>query len=86
MPKVREGYRQVATQLPADVWDAVEALAMANGRSIIDEVEHALRRHLEAPPVVRRVAETPPMPRVEIDPGKGKPKGGRPRKKPEGGG
>jgi hypothetical protein len=84
MPKVREGYRQVATQLPVDAWDALEVLAAANGRSVVEELTHAVRRHLAAPPVVRVVVEEPPLQSAEVGPEKVKPKAKRTRKKGDG--
>lgn len=80
MPRIREGYRQLATQVPVDVLEGLEQLAERNGRSLVVEIEHALRRHLESPPVVR--VETPPLEQAEIEPPE--PKGrGRGRTKKE---
>jgi hypothetical protein len=45
----------------------MEALAKANGRSLVDEVVHARRRHLAQPPTVRVVVEEPKLAPAEID-------------------
>ncbi len=55
------------------------ALANGNNRTLREEVEHACRRHLAAPPTVR--VDTPELPPAEIVvSAKPKPKRGRPRK------
>lgn len=82
MPRVRDGYRQLASQVPADVLAEFEALAGRNGRSIAEELAHAMRRHLAAPPTVRVVVEEPPLGPAEVE-ATARPAGrGRPRKAP----
>jgi hypothetical protein len=71
MPKVREGYRQLATQIPAETMERFEVLARANNRTFSEELAHAMNRHLEAPPVVR--VTVPPLAPAEIDPPPAKP-------------
>lgn len=48
--KTGEGLRALFVRLEPDVDDAVRALAEQNGRSLQEEIAHALRRHLAAPP------------------------------------
>ena len=50
MPKIREGYRQVASQLPMEMVAGLEALAEQTGRTFAAELAAAIRRHLAAPP------------------------------------
>lgn len=58
MPIVPDGMRQLATQVPADVYAALEGLRQRLGRSLAAEVTHALRRHLACPPSM----DAPPLP------------------------
>jgi phenylpyruvate tautomerase PptA (4-oxalocrotonate tautomerase family) len=67
MPRLRDGYRQLATQLPIEVVSGLERLAEANNRSLVDELTHAARRHLAAPPTVRVVIEEPALPRAMVE-------------------
>lgn len=55
----RPGRKGVYIELPVEVLAEVRALAEQNGRDFRSEVEHALRRHLAAPPTVRVVVDTP---------------------------
>jgi hypothetical protein len=50
MPRARKGLVGLSTQLPADVYEGMKALAGELGRPLSAEVEHAIRRHLAAPP------------------------------------
>jgi hypothetical protein len=52
------------------------ALAKRNGRDLVDEIVHAMRRHLAQPPVLR--IEEPPLDQDEVIPVPKK--RGRPRK------
>ncbi len=67
MPRVREGYRQFASQLPTELLADIERLAAQNGRSVIEEIIHALRRHLVTPPTVSVVVDDPELPVATID-------------------
>lgn len=77
MPKIEPGEEGLYIALPSLLAAELRELAQANGRAIRYEVEHALRRHLAAPPrlVVRElptsVVEPPEVMRR---------KRGRPRK------
>lgn len=76
MPRMRAGYRQLATLVTAEAMEAIEAVAAQTGRSIAEEVNHALLRHAAAPPSVR--VDTPPLPPAEVEvPARRR---GRPRK------
>ena len=67
MPNMRSGYRQLSVLVPDETYLAVQALAEQLGRSMAAEVEHALRRHVAAPP--RAVAvETPELADVPAPP------------------
>ena len=46
----RPGVRPIYLELPPDVDEGIRALAESLGRSLKEEIVHALRRHLEAPP------------------------------------
>jgi hypothetical protein len=65
---------------PEDEWVLVELdqLALRNGRSASDEIVHALKRHLLAPPTI--MVLTPEMPPAEVEKGTVAKKRGRPRK------
>jgi hypothetical protein len=52
MPKIRAGYKQLATQIPDWLFREVERLAAALGRSMAEEVSHALARHVAQPPTL----------------------------------
>lgn len=62
----RPGRKGVYIELPVDLLAEVRALAERNGRDFRTEVEHALRRHLAAPPTVRVVVDTPDLPAAEV--------------------
>ena len=53
----RPGVRPIYLELPPDVDEGIRGLAETIGRSLKEEIVHALRRHLAAPP---RLA-TPPL-------------------------
>lgn len=62
----RPGRKGVYVELPLDLLEAVRRLAERNGRGFRDEVQHALERHLEAPPTVRIVIDTPALAATEV--------------------
>lgn len=65
-------------ELLPDTIDRAKQLAEKNSRSFREEVQHALERHLDAPPTIKVIVEAivPPLKPAEIDPPKPK------RKKP----
>lgn len=63
----RPGRKGVYIELPVEVLAEVRALAERNGRDFRSEVEHALRRHLAAPPTVRVLIDTPDLPSAELE-------------------
>lgn len=64
--RTRPGYKQIATQAPVEVLAGMEALAKANGRSLTDEITHAMERHLSCPPTVRVEVIVPEFPPAEV--------------------
>ena len=80
MPETKPGRRGRFVELAEGLDAAMVALAEANGRTYREELEHAIARHLEAPPVCRVVVDTPPMPPAEVEAGSPKKRRGRPRK------
>lgn len=74
MPRAREGFKHLSTMVPEAQLDALDALAERTGRSVAQEVAHAIERHLAHPPSV----EAPPLPPARAEQPKRKP--GRPRK------
>ena len=73
--------RPLYLELDEAIRSAIDALAARNGRSVKAEIQHALARHLAAPPVVTMT--TPPMPPasavVQPEPTPAKRGRGRPR-------
>jgi hypothetical protein len=63
----RPGRKGVYVELPLELLEEVRRLAEANGRGFRDEVQHALERHLAAPPTVRVVIDTPDLPPAEVE-------------------
>lgn len=51
-------------ELDDEVLAAMRELASRNGRTFKDEVQHACRRHLGAPPKLN--IDTPPLPPAEV--------------------
>ncbi|MFQ3651078.1 MAG: hypothetical protein SNJ75_12150 [Gemmataceae bacterium] len=73
----RARYVEIDTTLDA----ALEALARVNHRTYRAELEHAIQRHLAAPPTVRVVTEAPDLAPAEITPSVRPPsRRGRPRR------
>jgi len=64
----RPGRKGVYVELPLEMIEAVRQLAERNGRGFRDELQHALERHLEAPPAVRVVIDTPALSPAEVPP------------------
>jgi hypothetical protein len=62
----RPGKKGVYFELPVELVAELRGLAERNGRDLRSEVEHALRRHLAAPPTVRVVVDTPDLPAAEV--------------------
>ena len=63
--------------------ERLRALAERNCRTFREEVEHAVQRHLDAPPVIKvvRTEETPELLPAEVGVREGqRPRRGRPRK------
>lgn len=54
-------------ELRPELVAAFEALAEANHRSFRDELQHAMERHLESPPVRRLVERVPPVGEATVD-------------------
>lgn len=63
----RPGRKGVYIELPVELLAQVRELAERNGRDFRSEVEHALQRHLAAPPTVRVVVDTPGLPAAEVE-------------------
>lgn len=63
----RPGRKGVYIELPVELLAQVRELAERNGRDFRSEVEHALQRHLAAPPTVRVVVDTPHLPAAEVE-------------------
>jgi hypothetical protein len=83
MPRPRAGYRQLSAQVPEDVEAAFSQLALTNGRSVAEELTHAMRRHLRKPPVIETVVREEELEDATIPappPAPKRPRG-RPRKK-----
>lgn len=57
MPRAQRSGVPFNLYLPPEVKAELEALAGRNGRSLHDEIRHAVARHLAAPPVL----ESPPL-------------------------
>src|SRR4051812_28134102 len=83
MPSQPRKNKGTYVELPEDVVEGLRALARANGRAMRDELEHAARRHLAAPPVVEVKVTTPPLPPAALPAtaptGDASPPAGRPR-------
>lgn len=60
------GVSQMQVELAPDLIESVRELARGNGRTLRAEVEHALRRHLEAPPLAS--ISTPALPPAAAEP------------------
>lgn len=68
MPSDRRPGRQgVYVELPPELIAQVRELAGRNLRDFRSEVQHALERHLAAPPTVRVVVDTPALPPAEVE-------------------
>ena len=83
MPSIaRPGRRGTYIELPEELFDGVHALAESNQRTFRDEVVHAIQRHLNQPPKVQVIVDSPDLKPETIsrkdEPAK--PKRGRPRK------
>ncbi len=75
------GRRQLNMRLApedAPLVDEMLDLARSNGRDLVDEVVHAMRRHLRQPPKVRTVVEEEMLAKDTFEPpakrGRGRPK------------
>ena len=71
-------------ELPPALVDRVKGLAERNRRGFKDEIQHAIERHLEAPPEVTVKVEVPPLGPAALPDPPPKPKRGRPKKPPAG--
>lgn len=84
MPTAREGEQYYTVALPVEVLEGLRELAKQNRRSLRDELEHAARRHLAAPPVTPEPV-APELPADKVIPSnrRGRPLGSRnkPREK-----
>jgi hypothetical protein len=79
----KPGRRARFVEIDETLDSEIEALAVANGRTYRAELEHAIARHLAAPPTCRYVVDAPPLPVAEVEVAAKKPPGkrrGRPRK------
>jgi hypothetical protein len=80
----KPGRRARFVEIDEGLDSRIEALAASNGRTYRAELEHAIARHLAAPPTCRYVVDAPPLPVAEVEVAAKKPPGkrrGRPRKK-----
>lgn len=82
MPTTPRKNKGTYVELPGDVIEGLKALAEGNRRTFRDELEHAARRHLAAPPRVEIIVHEPPVPAatVKVEAGQPKPRRGRSRK------
>lgn len=62
-PRTKTGYY---LEVEPDILAQFKGLAQINGRSVREEIVHALRRHLAQPPVV--VVQTQPLAEATIPP------------------
>lgn len=76
MARTSAGEKGTYVALPEDLLEGIKRLAESNGRPLKDEVAHALRRHLDAPPQLI----TPAMPAVEMETPTPKKRGRRSKK------
>lgn len=76
MPKVRPGYVQLATIVTVEAMELLEKATAHTGRSISEEVDHALKRHGRKLPTVTVL--TPELDDVTVE----KRRAGRPRTRP----
>lgn len=93
MPAIPRGKRALYAYLPQSLYEALAAFAGQRQHTVSQEVEDAIRRHLEMPPpvTVTPPPEPPPpkrpvgRPRKVVENGEPAPKRpvGRPRKTPE---
>lgn len=69
-------------EMRPDLAERMTALCQGNGRTFREELEHAMKRHLETPPVIVRTVTVPDLPPAEVQqPPPPEPKNrGRPRK------
>ncbi len=52
MPRVPEGYKSYTMTVRPVVYERLAALARSLGHKVADEMEHAITRHCDAPPVL----------------------------------
>ena len=84
MPKGKRTGKGIYIELPPQLVERVKELAERNRRGFKDEIQHAIERHLGAPPEVTVRVDVPPLAPAALPDPPPRPKRGRPKKPPDG--
>lgn len=79
MPRGTPGYKTISTEVREELMNALAELVKQTGRTLRDEINHAIARHVEQPP--RIVA--PPLKQAAASPST-ETRGRKPKKQPPG--